>query len=249
MSSEHAEDTFQPQLSEPQGNQGEQTRAADEYRNNTGAGAPETANSTTAAKSPGLQKSTPQSNNGSQPATVIVRGETVTDPSAKPAVTGTPANAQKTPAPKKVSEAKLKLQNRLPSLDDFDDIGVQKEQIVVRDGKPDLAFTGTLLASAAPSAATKGYWEELRVYQTSAGKHVFSKVKRTVFADERDEHAAEIFDPAPSSATAQLLRSAHDLTHSKPKTWKDAAVDFFGYEPLAKELYRKLGEQFEEHVS
>ena len=151
--------------------------------------------------------------------------------------------------PKKVSEAKLKLQNRLPSLDDSESVGVQKEQIVVRDGKPDLAFTGTLLASAAPSFATKGHWQELRVYQTSAGKHIFSKIKRTVFVEEHDEHAAEIFDPAPTSATAQLLRSAHDLTHSKPKTWKDAAVDFFGYEPLAKELYRKLGDQFEERVS
>jgi hypothetical protein len=222
MNSEHAEELSQPQLSEPQGDQVERT---------------------------GPQDGAPQSNNGSRPATVIVRGETVTDPSSKSPTTASPPNAQKTPAPKKVSEAKLKLQNRLPSLGDYDDVGVQKEQIVVRDGKPDVAFTGTLLASAAPSSATKGYWEELRVYQTSAGKHVFSKIKRTVFADEHDEHAAEIFDPAPTSATAQLLRSAHDLTHSKPKTWKDAAVDFFGYEPLAKELYRKLGDQFEEHVS
>ena len=182
-------------------------------------------------------------------ATVIVRGETVTDQSSKPAATVSQPNAQKTPAPQRVSEVKLKLQNRLPLLDDVDDIGAQREQIVVRDGKPDLAFTGSLLASAAPSSASKGYWEELRVYQTSAGKHVFSKIKRTVFAEEHDEHQAEIFDPAPTSTTAQLLRSAHDLTHSKPKTWKDAAIDFFGYEPLAKELYRKLGEQFEEHVS
>ena len=188
--------------------------------------------------------------NGSQPATVIVRGETVADQSSKsPPATGSPANAGRTTVPKKVSEAKLKLQNRLPSLDDSESVGVQKEQIVVRDGKPDLAFTGTLLASAAPSFATKGHWQELRVYQTSAGKHIFSKIKRTVFVEEHDEHAAEIFDPAPTSATAQLLRSAHDLTHSKPKTWKDAAVDFFGYEPLAKELYRKLGDQFEERVS
>jgi hypothetical protein len=212
---------------EPQGTQAEQMRSPDNSRNSPSG----------------------RSSNGSQPATVLVRGETLTDQSSKSPTTGSAANPQRAPAPKKVSEAKLKLQNRLPSLDDYDDVGVQKEHIVVRDGKPDLAFTGKLLASAAPTSASKGHWDELRVYQTSAGKHVFSRIKRTVFAEEHDEHQAEIFDPAPSSATAQLLRSAHDLTHAKPKTWKDAAVDFFGYEPLAKELYRKLGEQFEEHVS
>jgi hypothetical protein len=220
MNTEHAEVTSQTQNSEPQGTQGEPVR------------------------SPAPGKGT-----GPQPATVIVRGETVADPSSKPTTAGAPASAQKTAAPKKVSEAKLKLQNRLPSLDDYEAIGVQKEQVVVRDGKPDLAFTGTLLASAAPPLAVKGHWDELRVYQTSAGKHVFSKITRTVFAEENDEHSAEIFDPAPTSTAAQLLRSAHDLTHAKPKTWKDAAVDFFGYEPVAKELFRKLGDQFEERVS
>ena len=189
------------------------------------------------------------SGGGSQPATVIVRGETVTDQSSKSPSKDSPGKTQKTPVPKKVSEAKAKLQSRLPSLDDYEDIGVQKEHIVVRDGKPDLAFSGTLLASAAPPVATKGHWDELRAYQTSAGKHVFSKIKRTVYVEEHDECQAEVFDPAPTSTTAQILRSAHDLTHSKPKTWKDAAVDFFGYEPLAKELYRKLGDQFEERVN
>jgi hypothetical protein len=29
----------------------------------------------------------------------------------------------------------------------------------------------------------------------------------------------------------------------------DAAVSFFGYDPLAKVLYRKLGGQFEEHIN
>jgi hypothetical protein len=157
--------------------------------------------------------------------------------------------AQKAAAPKKVSEAKAKRQSRLPSLDDHEDIGAEKEHIVVRDGKPDLVFNGTLLASAAPEVAIKGRWDELRVYQTSFGKHVFSKMNRTIYAEELDTCEAEVFDPDPRSATMQLLRSAHDLTHSKPKTWKDAAVSFFGYEPLAKELYRKLGDEFEERVS
>jgi hypothetical protein len=223
MDSEHAETISQKHDAEPQGQDGQMRAPA--------------------------TRASPQNGSASQPTTVIVRGETLADESAKTPANGSPANAQKAPAAKKVSEAKLKLQNRLPSLDDYDDIGAQKEQIVVRDGKPDLTFTGALLASAAPAFATKGYWEELRVYLTSSGKHVFSKIKRSVFAEEHDEHQAEIFDPAPTSATAQLLRSAHDLTHSKAKTWKDAAVDFFGYEPLAKELYRKLGDQFEERIS
>lgn len=179
-------------------------------------------------------------NPASQPATVLVRGETVADQSAK---------SSKKPEPDKLSEAKVELQNRLPALDDDADVGVQKAHIVVRDGKADLAFTGTLLGSAAPAAAPEGHWDEYRVYETTAGKHVFSKVTRRLPIKERDEHKAEIFEPIPSTVTAQIVKSAHDLTHSRPKQWTDAAVDFFGYDPLAKALYRKLGPQFEEHVS
>ncbi len=32
-------------------------------------------------------------------------------------------------------------------------------------------------------------------------------------------------------------------------TWTDAAVAFFGYDPLAKVLYQRLGGQFDEHIS
>lgn len=222
MSSEHAEEISQPQTAYSQENPPSQ-QGSD-------------------------VKSETAQNGATPPATVLVRGEMVTD-SAKSPMKGTPASSQRKSEPKKVLDSKLKLQNRLPSLEDLEEVGVEKAQVVVRDGKPDLAFTGKLLASAAPSIAIKGHWEELRVYQTSAGKHVFSKINRTVFAEEHDDCKAEVFDPAPTSTAAQLLRSAHDLTHAKPKTWKDAAVDFFGYEPLAKDLYRKLGGQFEEHVS
>jgi hypothetical protein len=235
MSSEHAEEISQSLDSELPVTQSSRSQPA---------AAPTTGNNTGP-----VTGSTNQNAAAPQPATVIVRGEAVANPASKSSAATAPANTQKAVVPKKLSEAKAKLQSRLPSLDDYDDIGVQKEQIVVRDGKPDLAFTGTLLASAAPATAAKGHWEELRVYQTSAGKHVFSKIERTVYVEEQDECKAEIFDPAPSSTAAQLLRSAHDLTHAKPKTWKDAAVEFFGYEPLAKELYRKLGDQFEERVS
>jgi len=152
-------------------------------------------------------------------------------------------------ARKELSEAKVKAQGRLPLLDDDSDVGVQKEHIVVRDGKADLAFTGTLLASAAPASAPTGKWQEYRIFETSGGKHVFSKVSRSAFAEEEDSHEAEVFDPSPSSVPSQLLRSARDLTRSRPLTWMDAAVAFFGYDPLAKALYRKLSGQFEEHIS
>jgi hypothetical protein len=74
-------------------------------------------------------------------------------------------------------------------------------------------------------------------------------VTRSVYAEDQDAHAAEIYDPSPSSVPSQLLKSARDLTRSRPLTWMDAAVAFFGYDPLAKDLYRKLGGQFEEHIA
>jgi hypothetical protein len=182
-------------------------------------------------------------------ATVLVRGETVRDQAPKSAAKESPPRDKEKSPRKEVSEAKSKMKSRLPALDDDADVGVQKEQIVIRDGKADLAFTGTLLASAAPASAPKGQWQEYRIYETNGGKHVFSKVTRSVFADEQDVHEAEVFDPSPSSVPSQLLRSARDLARSRPLTWMDAAVSFFGYDPLAKELYRKLGSQFEEHIS
>jgi hypothetical protein len=195
-------------------------------------------------------------------ATVVVRGETVRDQGAKfdqaaksdqgaksSTKDSAPKDKDKEKSRKEVSPAKARMQSRLPNLDDDSDVGVQKAHIVIRDGKADLAFTGTLLASAAPPSAPKGQWQEYRVYETDGGKHVFSKVTRTVYAEDQDKHEAEVFDPSPSSVPSQLLRSARDLARSRPLTWMDAAVAFFGYDPLAKALYRKLGSQFEEHIS
>ena len=71
---------------------------------------------------------------------------------------------------------------------------------------------------------------------------------RTV-QDEGDTHEAEVFDPSPSSVPSQLLRSARELARSRPLTWMDAATAFFGYDPLAKALYRKLSVRFEEQIS
>ena len=186
--------------------------------------------------------------------TVLVRGETVSDPASTLSPKDSspkgspPRDNQKSPR-KEVSEAKANMQSRLPVLDDDTAVGVQKEQIVIRDGKADLAFTGTLLASAAPSSAPKGQWQEYRIYETNGGKHVFSKVTRSVFTEDQDIHEADVFDPSPSSVPSQLLRGARDLARSRPLTWMDAAVAFFGYDPLAKALYRKLSGQFEEHIS
>jgi hypothetical protein len=153
------------------------------------------------------------------------------------------------PAAGKVSSAKLAMQDHLPALDDDADVGVQKEQIVTRDGKADLRFTGVLLASAAPASAPGGHWQEYRIYQTDGGKHVFSKLARSVLEKDEDTHQAEVFDPSPSSMPSQLMRSARELARARPLTWMDAAVAFFGYDPLAKVLYRKLSVRFEEQVS
>ena len=182
-------------------------------------------------------------------ATVVVRGETVRNAEGTSPPKDSPATDKEKSPRKEVSEAKMSMQSRLPALDDDPNVGVQKEHIVIRDGKADLAFTGTLLASAAPPSAPQGQWQEYRVYETNGGKHVFSKVTRSVFAEQQDAHDAEVFDPSPASMPSQLLRSARELARSRPLTWMDAAVAFFGYDPLAKALYRKLSGQFEEHIS
>jgi hypothetical protein len=182
-----------------------------------------------------------------QETTILVRGETVNKDSKSGADSS--AKGKDSPPPKPVSEAKVGMQRRLPALADDGDAGALKDQLVTRDGKADLRFQGTLLASAAPPSAPQGQWQEYRIYETTAGKHVFSKVTRNVIAEQQDVYEAEVFDPAPSSVPSKLLRSARDLTHSHPMTWQDAAVAFFGYEPLAKTLYRKLSGQFEEHIT
>jgi hypothetical protein len=203
-----------------------------------------------ATRTESVRAQAPPSPKASSPddVTVVVRGEAVRSQDSP----SSPNNSQPKPAaaaPKKVSEAKAKRQSRLPALDDDADVGVEKDQVVTREGKADLAFAGTLLASAGPESAPLGRWQEYRVYQTSAGKHVFSRTKRSIYVGEQDEHTAEVYDPAPSSMPSQLLRGARDLVHAEPMTWKNAASSFFGYDPLAKALYRKLGDEFEEHIS
>jgi hypothetical protein len=172
-----------------------------------------------------------------------------TDTSGKSASTDrAPSKEAGSPAAK-VSIIKARMQAHLPALDDDADVGVKKEHIVTRDGKADLRFAGALLASAAPASAPEGHWEEYRIYQTNGGMHVFSKVTRNVLEKNEDTHEAEVFDPSPSSMPSQLLRSAREIARARPLTWMDAAVAFFGYNPLAKVLYRKLSVRFEEEIS
>jgi hypothetical protein len=231
----------QPDTSDPSVSRGEQS--ADESKQ---AGSKQGSATSKDAK--------PSGEAAGQPATVLVRGETIREqdpksPSKDSASKDGSKEKDKDNAPRKeVSEAKVKMQKRLPALGDDADVGVQKEHIVTRDGKADLAFTGTLVASAAPASAPKGEWQEYRIYETNAGKHVFSKVTRNILAEEQDSYEAEVFEPSPSSMPSQLLRSARDLTRSHPLTWTDAAVAFFGYDPLAKVLYRKLSGEFEERI-
>ena len=161
----------------------------------------------------------------------------------------TTPDKQRGSAASAASPAKLRMQGQLPALDDDADVGVEKEYIVTRDGKADLRFSGVLLASAAPDSAPEGHWEEYRIYHTSGGKHVFSKVGRNVLEKEQDSHEAEVFDPSPSSVPSQLIRSAREIARARPLTWMDAAIAFFGYEPLAKVLYRKLSVTFEEEIT
>lgn len=181
------------------------------------------------------------SDEGQNGAADAMRKETASSDSAHAKEGGSSAS--------EVSPSKLGMQEHLPALDDDADVGVQKEQIVTRDGKADLRFAGVLVASAAPASAPEGHWQEYRVYQTSGGKHVFSKVTRTVLEKDNDTHEADVFDPSPSSVPSQLIRSARELARARPLTWMDAAVAFFGYDPLAKTLYRKLSVRFEEEIS
>ncbi len=263
MSSDHPDEVYEPRAStgsEPS----HDNHAADHTTVVVHGEAVSDQGALASAKAPVMPKDSPKE------ATVLVRGETVRGNNATASASGSqsksPTNespskdaskdssadkdssARKAPA-KEVSPAKVKRQSRLPALEDDAQVGVQKDHVVTRDGKADLAFTGTLLASAAPETATKGKWQEYRIYSTNGGKHVFSKVTRSVYVEDRDVYQAEIFDPSPSSMPSQLLRSARDLTRSHPMTWSDAAVGFFGYDPLAKALYRKVGGQFEEHIS
>lgn len=133
--------------------------------------------------------------------------------------------------------ATLEMLDRLPQLDDDDDIGKEIEHVVRRDGEPDLRFVGVLLASAAPESARMvnelpraGRWMELRIYRTIKGKYIFSEVGRTCVPNEIDKFKARVFDPTDRN----FLLGVND-----DEALKEAAQSFFSFTPLAKKLYAK----------
>jgi hypothetical protein len=128
---------------------------------------------------------------------------------------------------------------QLPKLDDDDDVGVVKEQVVIRDGEADLKFRGTLLASAAPTFRGQDRWREYRVYRTAGDKYVFSKIGRSMLEDEVDKFEAQSWP----NTWAPVFKVS-----GKQPEWKDAVVAYFRFDPVAKELYRKLGIESAERI-
>jgi hypothetical protein len=123
--------------------------------------------------------------------------------------------------------------NGLPKLIDDADIGVQKEHVVPRDGTPDLKFRGALLASSGPAGRYgKDRWREYRVYRTAGGNHVFSRVGRSVYPGERDKWDAQV---SPAALPCMDAPNGPTSIH-----WPASAAEFFGFDDMAKELYRRL---------
>ena len=90
------------------------------------------------------------------------------------------------------------------------------------DNKPNIRFTGELLASAASSgdpARGSDYsgsvkrWAELELYRTKGGKFVCYQVGRTLWVNERDRRSGTVCETA------------------------EEVTAFFGYRWLAKKLY------------
>lgn len=130
----------------------------------------------------------------------------------------------------------------LPDLIDDSDVGVEKNHVVSRDGEADLKFLGTLLASAGPEARYgKDRWREYRIYCTKGGNYIFTKVGRSVVPGERDKWEASVWKKdSPSNVWSD--------GKWVPKKWPQEAADFFGFDDMAKRLYRKLSVDTAESV-
>ena len=129
--------------------------------------------------------------------------------------------------------ATIEMQQRLPKLDDDDNVGVEKAHTVQRDGEPDLKFRGTLLASAAPPCYGQDRWREYRVYKTKGGTYVLSRIGRSILSDERDKFEAESWKPDPSDRV-------WDEAGWREAELSDRLIRFFKFDQLAKQLYAKL---------
>jgi hypothetical protein len=116
--------------------------------------------------------------------------------------------------------------------------------VVERDGQPDLRFTGTRLGEVSDkdsprSPGEEGRWHELALYRTQSGKYVCAKIARSTVEGERDRHEAKVVDPA--EATNVSWRGTDDFV-------RDSIVGFFGFQPLAKALYRAAGVDAAEQI-
>jgi hypothetical protein len=131
--------------------------------------------------------------------------------------------------------------SRLPKLDDDDDIGVEKNHVVICDGYPDISFKGTLLASVAPENRGQERWREYRVYRTVGQQYVFSKVGRSMLSDERDKFEALVWKPKRAVEPGQFQTIVPvDLFAPLETQLASALADYFKYDALAKQLYARL---------
>jgi hypothetical protein len=131
--------------------------------------------------------------------------------------------------------------NRLPKLDDDDDIGIEKEHIVPSDDEADLKFKGVLLASVASDPRGQGRWREYRVYCTAARRYVFAKVGRSLLDNERDKFEAKVWEPLSACEGGGFqTRVLRELPLPFDRQLAGALVEYFKFDPLAKQLYAKL---------
>jgi hypothetical protein len=139
--------------------------------------------------------------------------------------------------------ATIEMQSALPRLDDDKDVGNLLQHTVRRDEQPDIAFTGTLLASAAPEFRAQLRWREYRVYETKGGNLVLSRIGRSVKGDERDRFEAKVYKRAAALLVDDggNYRAEGDSVLADTKSRAEVLTGYFGFDELAKELYRKLG--------
>jgi EXLDI family protein len=131
--------------------------------------------------------------------------------------------------------ATIEMQQRLPKLDDDADVGIEKEFTVQRDGARDLKFRGTLLASAAPECRGQDRWREYRVYRTTNGTYVLSRIGRSVLNDELDRFEVDTWN-----SEGDPVRMVDGKGGSRERVLEDLLTGFFRFDQLAKQLYAKL---------
>lgn len=96
-----------------------------------------------------------------------------------------------------------------------------EEFTIARDDKPDLKFTGVLVAEVQSSAnsssnrfsGSNGRWTVLKLYKSKAGKYICQQIGRSQWEKESDRYSGAV-------------------CHSPAE-----AIAFFGHGWLAKELY------------